>query len=138
MAKANATPAATPATPATRVAPNAGKYHAAPRAVPVATVRYTITALGVATANAKGAGKSGKVTVMGLVAVAASAVAAKGMALTGANIVAAMRALPAVNTAFKQTRAATGYARGALPCPAWCSGYVAGAARSPASLLAKA
>ena len=136
-------PAATPVapvqrTPATRAVPsNAYKYGAAHKAI-AATGTYTLTAAGRATAATNGAGKSGKVTVMGLVAVAASAVAAKGLPLTGTNIVLAMRTLPAVVAAFGATKAQQYAPRGTLPTHAWCSGYVTGAARTPACLLATA
>jgi hypothetical protein len=138
-AAATATVAAAATLPAP-AAPYVGKYHAAPKAVATKTVAYTLTAVGVAVAAANGAGKSGKVTVMGLVAVAAAHATAKanGKPVTGAHIVAAMRALPAVASAYGATRAgqAGGYAAGALPCKAWCSGYVAGAARAQHGLLA--
>jgi hypothetical protein len=127
--------AATTAAPVANVPSNAGKYGANHKAVATRTVTYALTALGTATAAANGAGKGGKVTCMGLVAVAAARLAAKGVPLTGANLVAAMRALPAVKAAWANTRAAAQYANG-VPTKAWCSGYIAGAARSPASLLA--
>jgi hypothetical protein len=71
---------------------------------------------------------------MGLVAVAAAAVQAKGLPVTGANIVTFMRAMPQVKALWGATKAGAGYANG-VPTKAWCSGYVTGAARKPACLL---
>jgi len=125
--------AATPHAPA-----NAGKYGANHKAIATATVQYALTTHahgGVAVAANGGKGASGKVTCMGLVAVAAAAVAAKGLPVTGANIVTYMRAMPAVKAAWANTKAGAGYANG-VPTKAWCSGYVTGAARKPACLLA--
>ena len=118
-----------PATPATRTIANAHKYHAAPRAVATGAVTYVLTAHGAATAS-NAAGKSGKPTAMAAVAVAAAHAIAKagGQPVTGLAIVAAMRShAPAV--AMLRACRATKYVAGGLPCPAWCSGYVAGAAR---------
>lgn len=136
---ANNTAIVTAAATVAVAAPYNGKYHAAPKAVATKTVQYNVTAHGASVAAMGGAGKSGKVTVMGLVAVAAAHAAAKanGAPVSGAHIVAAMRALPAVAAAYAATRAgqAGGYAAGQLPCKAWCSGYVAGAARAQHGLL---
>jgi len=140
-----ATPVAAPARTIAQAAPtnatrahngNAGKYAKAPRAVATASVAYTLTAHGAATAAANGAGKGGKATAMGAVAVAAAHLHAKGRPLTGVAIVAAMRALPACLAILRACKA-TVYVAGGQPCPAWCSGYVAGAARSGHGLLAK-
>lgn len=136
MAKQTATAPKAPA-PAYRVPAPAHKYAKAPKAVATATVTYKLTALGQTVASAKGAGSSGKTTVMGLVAVAAANVLAAKRPLTGANIVAAMRT-PAMVAALTGATKAVKYAPGGtVPCRAWLSGYVAGAARAQHGLLAK-
>ena len=126
------------ATPTARQLAPAHKYHAAPKAVAVAKVAYNLTALGAAAAAAGGAGKTGKVTVMGLVAVATAHAVKRngGKPVSGLQIVAAMRALPAVATAYAATRAGKYAPAGSVPCAAWCSGYVSGAARAAHGLLA--
>ena len=126
---------ATPATPATRKVPsNAHKYGAAHKQIATGNVHYALTAHGRATAAAL-AGKSGKPTVMALVAYCAAHCAAKGVPVNGNNITLAMRCLPAVVAAYAATKAGKYAPRGTLPPHAWCSGYIAGAARNPANLL---
>lgn len=123
--------AATPAAPATRPVPaNAHKYGAGHRTVATKAVVYSLTPHGATTAAAM-AGKSGKPTVMALVAAATAHAVQRngGQPVTGQQIVAAMRALPAVVQAYGNTKAGKYAGGGALPCPAWCSGYIAGAAR---------
>jgi citrate lyase beta subunit len=114
-----------------RTVANAHKYANAPRAVATKAVAYTLTAYGLATATTA-AGKSGKPTVMALVAVAANVATARngGQPATGQQIVAAMRANAFVVAAYANTKAGKYAPAGTLPCPAWCSGYVAGAARN--------
>lgn len=125
------------ATPAYRVAAPAHKYAKAPKAVPNASVTYKLTALGQSVAATGGKGSSGKVTCLGLVAVAAANVAKAGRPLTGANIVSAMRT-PAMVAALTGATKAVKYAPGGtMPCRAWLAGYVAGAARAVPALLAK-
>jgi len=143
-AAATRAPVATPTTAALR-AGNAHKYAAATpagalpgKALPNANVRYTLTPLGAKVAAAGGVGTSGKVTVMGAVAVAAATLVAKGRPLTGANIAAAMQALPAMRSAIASSRAAAKYAAGGHYCNAWLGGYIAGAARKAHGLLAVA
>lgn len=123
----------------------AHKYGAQAANVPCAGNTYSVTALGRSVASAGGKGKSGKVTVMGLVALAA-VTAAKGKGtVSGLAIVQAMQTNPAIIAAWLngQTKAGKyapangGNGAGKLPCPHWCSGYVVGAARSAAGLLAK-
>lgn len=127
--------AATPTSAALRAA-NAHKYANAKqgKALPCANVRYTLTALGAATAAAGGAGKSGKPTVMGIVAVAAAYCQAKGKPLTGANIAAAMQVLPNCRAAIGSSKAVK-YAANGQYCNGWLSGYIVGAARSAHGLL---
>lgn len=125
------------ATTAARAVPaNAGKYGANHKAIATKAVTYNLTAHGAATAAAA-CGKSGKPTVMALVAVAAAAAMQRngGNAVTGQAIVLAMRTLPAVVQAYGNTKAGKYAPVGTLPPHAWCSGYVAGAARSAAGLL---
>ncbi len=113
------------------------KYGAAAATVPCAANAYRLTNLGNGVA-ANGAGKGGKPTVMGLVAVAAKAAGATpAKAVSGLAIVQAMQTNKAVVAAYALTKAGMYAPKGALPCPAWCSGYVVGAARAAAGLLAK-
>lgn len=115
----------------------AHKYGATAANVPCATATYRLTGLGAASA-ATGLGKSGKPTVMALVALAAKqAGATQAKGAKGLAIVAAMRGNAAVTEAWRATKAGKYAPKGALPCPAWCSGYVTGAARSQHGLLAK-
>jgi hypothetical protein len=123
---------------ATRAVPaNAYKYGANHKAIATKAVTYGLTALGAATATAA-CGKSGKPTVMALVAVATAAAMQRnnGQPVSGQAIVLAMRTLPAVVAAYGNTKAGKYAPAGTLPPHAWCSGYVAGAARNPACLLA--
>lgn len=112
----------------------AHKYGKAAATVPCAPNKYKLTALGAGTT----AGKSGRPTVMALVAIAAKAAGATtGKAVTGLAIVLQMQQNPDVLAAYKATKAGKYSPKGALPCAAWCSGYVVGAARAAAGLLAK-
>jgi len=112
----------------------AHKYGKAAATVPCAGNSYKLTALGADT----NAGKSGRVTVMALVAQAARAAGATtAKPVTGLAIVLAMQTTPEIAAAYKATKAGKYAPKGALPCAAWCSGYVVGAARSAAGLLAK-
>lgn len=120
-----------------RNAANPNKYGVAARLNPAANATFTLTALGASVAAMGGAGKGGKPTVMGCVAVAAATLLAKGKPLTGANIAAAMQALPAMRTALANTKASNMYAAGGNYCNAWLGGYINGAARNPACLLAR-
>lgn len=132
-----ATVAATPTTAAMRAA-NAHKYANAKagKAMANAATVYALTALGATTAASGGAGKQGKATVMGTVAVAAASLVAKGKPLTGANIAAAMQVLPACRAAISGSKAVV-YAANGHYCNAWLGGYIAGAARPAHGLLAK-
>lgn len=133
-----ATVVATPAAPAARPVPaNAHKYGANHKAIATKAVTYGLTPHGAATAAAA-CGKSGKPTVMALVAVATAAAMQRnnGQPVSGQAIVLAMRTLPAVVAAYGNTKAGKYAPAGTLPPHAWCSGYVAGAARNPACLLA--
>jgi hypothetical protein len=128
---AAATATVVAATPATRAVPaNAHKYGAAHRTIATKAVQYVVTAHGAATA-ASMAGKSGKPTVMALVAVAAATAMQRnnGNPVTGQAIVLVMRTLPAIVQAYANTKAGKYAPAGSLPPHAWCSGYVAGAHR---------
>lgn len=146
---ANRTPAATPAaalgtpgTPAATLAVSpvahtgpAHKYGQSAATVPCAAVQYKLTALG----TLPGAGaKGGKPTAMAaVVAAAVIAGASTTKPVSGMAIVQAMQTNAAVLAMLAQCRATKYVARG-VPCAAWCSGYVTGAARSQHGLLAKA
>lgn len=133
---AQANIAALPYDPANGDGP-AYKYSAGAANVPCATRRFRLTAAGAAMAASGGLGKSGKVTIMGLVTLAAKAAGATAKApVTGLAIVAQMRGLPDVAALYRASKAGKYAPKGALPCPQWCSDYVTGAARSVPGLLA--
>ena len=142
MAKANAntntaqpTAAVEAATGIAHTAPT-HKYKA-PAKVPCAAINYTLTNAGLAAAQTV-AGKSGKPTVMALVAFAAAqAGATASKPVSGLAIVQAMQSNQAIVAAYGNTKAGMYAPKGTVPCANWCSGYVTGAARAAAGLLAK-
>lgn len=117
---------------------NAYKYGEAHKSVPCAAHSYKLSGAGLDAAKAIAAG--GKITVMGLVCLAAKqAGATQTKAVNGAAIVLALRTSKDVKKAWAATRASAKYAAGALPCHNWCSGYVVGAANPTRhALLVKA
>lgn len=131
---ASANIAALPYDPASDTDGPAHKYRKEAANVPCAARTFRLTGIGAETATT-GVGKSGKPTVMALVCVAAKAAGAtQTRGVTGLAIVMAMRDNAALR--YEATKAGK-YAPGTkLPCPAWCSGYVTGAARSAHGLLA--
>lgn len=118
---------------------NAHKYGTTAKAIPagIAAAQYKLTAYGLAQAQAAMAG--GKVTVMGIVALAAMrAGATQSQAVSGLQVVLAMRTAKQAVQAYGATKAGKYAPQGTLPCPAWCAGYVNGAANAnKGGILAK-
>lgn len=132
--------AATGVGPAPLMAATAKRYGASAMALaPAFAARtFTLSNLGVSTANAKGCvGRNGQATVMGLTAYALSLAANGGKAATGAAIVAVMLTHPAFKGVFNGTKAnGTHVSANALTAAKWCAGYVNGLCRPQHGLAA--
>jgi len=98
---------------------------------------FTLTPLGASVAANGGTGTSGKVTVMGLAAVAVSIAANGGKAATGAAIVNVMLTHPAFAGVFNGTKAnGCHVSANATTAAKWCQGYVNGLCRPAHGLAA--
>lgn len=116
-------------------AAKAHKYKAGAGLVPCANVLYGLTAFGHATAVNGGKGKSGKPTVLALMCVAHALAqnATQSNVVCGAAVAYfayALHVLGLLQTATKTGKYIGTNAQGHnVPCPAWLSGYISGAAR---------
>lgn len=139
-APAPTTYAATGIGPAPLMAASAKRYGATAMQLPAAFANrtFTLTALGVSTASAKGCvGRNGQATVMGLTAYAVAIAANGGKAATGAAIVAVMLTHPAFKGVFNGTKAnGTHVSANTLTAAKWCAGYVNGLCRPQHGLAA--
>lgn len=139
-APANTSFGATGVGPAPLMAASAKRYGAKAMALnpAFATRTFTLSALGLSTAGAKGCvGRNGQATVMGLTAYAVSLAANGGKAATGAAIVAVMLTHPAFKGVFNGTKAnGTHIGANALTAAKWCAGYVNGLTRTQHGLAA--